>query len=166
MMRAMSELDVIMIHIRADQAAEYKRLFAERELPRWREYKARGAFLSARISRVAVDTDDRQGGIKYAVAVEVPRHAPHSEHDADPGFQEFKPTRQPPATEEPLAYRGKGAARRLTAANEWYGRARLRAPSGRAAIPPSASPCAHLARSPRRRVPNWLIWHRSGFLSG
>jgi hypothetical protein len=30
----MSELDVIVIHIRAGQAAEYERLFAERELPR------------------------------------------------------------------------------------------------------------------------------------
>ena len=29
----MSELDVIVIHIRAEQAAEYERLFAERELP-------------------------------------------------------------------------------------------------------------------------------------
>lgn len=52
-----SELDVIVIHIRADQAAEYERLFAERELPRWRDYKARGAFLSARISRVAFGTE-------------------------------------------------------------------------------------------------------------
>jgi hypothetical protein len=34
-----SELDVIVIHIRAAQAAEYERLFAERELPRWREYR-------------------------------------------------------------------------------------------------------------------------------
>jgi len=31
----MSELDVIVIHIRAAQAEEYERLFAERELPRW-----------------------------------------------------------------------------------------------------------------------------------
>ena len=30
----MSELDVIVIHIRAEQAAQYERLFAERELPR------------------------------------------------------------------------------------------------------------------------------------
>lgn len=42
----MSELDVIVIHVRADQAEEYERLFTERELPRWREYKERGAFLS------------------------------------------------------------------------------------------------------------------------
>jgi hypothetical protein len=38
MMGVMSELDVIIIHIRAEQAAEYERLFAERELPRWRGY--------------------------------------------------------------------------------------------------------------------------------
>ena len=37
MMGVMSELDVIIIHIRAEQAAEYERLFAERELPRWRD---------------------------------------------------------------------------------------------------------------------------------
>ena len=85
----MSELDVIVIHIRAEQAAEYERLFAENELPRWRDYKARGAFLSARISRVAFGTDNRQDVIKYVIAVEVPGHAAHSEHDADPGCQEF-----------------------------------------------------------------------------
>jgi hypothetical protein len=31
---AVSELDVIGIHIRAEQATEYERLVAERELPR------------------------------------------------------------------------------------------------------------------------------------
>jgi hypothetical protein len=56
----MSELDVIIIHIRAEQAAEYERLFAERELPRWREYKERGAFISARIFRAAFGTDRRE----------------------------------------------------------------------------------------------------------
>ncbi len=68
----MSELDVIVIHIRAEQAAEYERLFAERELPRWREYKERGAFISARIFRAAFGTDPRQDIAKYVIAVEVP----------------------------------------------------------------------------------------------
>ena len=85
----MSELDVIVIHIRAEQAAEYERLFAERELPRWREYKERGAFISARIFRAAFGTDPRQDIAKYVIAVEVPSHAQHSQHDADSGFQEF-----------------------------------------------------------------------------
>ena len=85
----MSELDVIVIHIRAEQAAEYERLFAERELPRWREYKERGAFISARIFRAAFGTDRRQDIAKYVIAAEVPSHAEHSQHDADPGFQEF-----------------------------------------------------------------------------
>src|SRR5262245_17914174 len=103
MMCVMSELDVIIIHIRAEQAAEYERLFAERELPRWREFKDRGAFLSARISRVAFGTDDV---VKYAIAVEVPSHAAHSEHDADPGFQEFNRLADLLQPENPLVYGG------------------------------------------------------------
>ena len=106
MMCVMSELDVIIIHIRAEQAEEYERLFAERELPRWRDYKERGAFLSARISRVAFGTDDRQDVIKYAIAVEVPGHAEHSEHDADPGFQEFNRLADLLQPEGPLVYGG------------------------------------------------------------
>ena len=106
MMGVMSELDVIIDHIRAGQAAEYERLFAERELPRWREYKARGAFLSARISRVAFGTDNRNDVIKYAIAVEVPDHAAHSEHDADPGFQEFNRLADLLQPEDPLVYGG------------------------------------------------------------
>ena len=102
----MSELDVIIIHIRAEQAAEYERLFAEHELPRWREYKARGAFLSARISRVAFGTDDRKDVVKYAIAVEVPDHTAHSEHDADPGFQEFNRLADMLQPEDPLVYGG------------------------------------------------------------
>jgi hypothetical protein len=101
-----SELDVIVIHIRADQAEEYERLFAEHELPRWRDYKARGAFLSARISRVAFGTDRRQDVVKYAIAVEVPSHAEHSEHDADPGFQEFNRLADMLQPEGPLVYGG------------------------------------------------------------
>jgi hypothetical protein len=102
----MSELDVIVIHIRADQADEYERLFAERELPRWREYKERGAFLSARISRVTFGTDDRSEVVKYAIVVEVPSHAEHSEHDADPGFQEFNRLADLLQPEGPLVYGG------------------------------------------------------------
>lgn len=101
-----SELDVIVIHIRADQAEEYERLFAERELPRWREYKARGAFISARISRAAFGTDRRQELVKYVIAVEVPSHAEHSMHDADPGFQEFNRLADVLQPEDPLVYGG------------------------------------------------------------
>jgi hypothetical protein len=102
----MSELDVIVIHIRAEQAAEYERLFAEHELPRWREYKARGAFISARISRVAFGTDGREDIAKYAIVVEVPSHAEHSAHDADPGFQEFNRLADAFQPEQPLVYGG------------------------------------------------------------
>src|SRR5262245_47245177 len=102
----MSELDVIVIHIRAEQAAEYERLFAEQELPRWREYKARGAFISARIFRAAFGTEPREDVAKYVIAVEVPGHAQHSEHDADAGLQEFNPTAEALRPEDPQLYGG------------------------------------------------------------
>jgi hypothetical protein len=102
----MSELDVIVIHIRAEQVQEYERLFAEQELPRWREYKARGAFISARISRVGFGTDRREDVAKYVIAVEVPSHAEHSQHDADPGFQEFNRLADLLQPEDPLVYGG------------------------------------------------------------
>jgi len=75
-------------------------------LPRWREYKARGVFLSARISRVAFGTDDRNDVARYVIAVEVPGHAAHSEHDADPGFREFDRLAGLLQPEDPLMYGG------------------------------------------------------------
>jgi hypothetical protein len=69
----------------AEQAAEYERLFAEREMPRWLEYKQRCTFISARIFRAAFGADRREDTAKVVIAGEVPSHAEHSQHDADPG---------------------------------------------------------------------------------
>ena len=99
----MSELDVIVIHIRAEQAAEYERLFAERELAR---VQGAGAFIGARIFRAAFGTDRHEDIAKYVIAVEVPSHAEHSEHDADPGFQEFNRLADAFQPENPLVYGG------------------------------------------------------------
>ena len=110
----MSELDVIVIHIRAEQAAEYERLFAERELPRWREYKERGAFISARISRTAFGTDQREDVAKYVIVVEVPTHAQHSRARRRPWVPGVQPSRRRVSARGPARVRRRGAARRLT----------------------------------------------------
>src|SRR5260370_8760540 len=83
----MSEVDVIVVHVRGEEAAEYERLFAERELPRWREYKERGAFISARIFRAAFGTDRRQDIAKYVIAVEVPATPSTASTTLIPGFR-------------------------------------------------------------------------------
>jgi hypothetical protein len=101
-----SELDVIVIHVRAEQAAEYEQLFAAEELPRWTEYKERGLILNARISRAEFGTDKREAIAKYTIVVELPSHAEHSAHDADPGFQEFNRRADALQPEEPLVYGG------------------------------------------------------------
>jgi hypothetical protein len=72
----------------------------------WREYKERGAFIGARIFRAAFGTDRHEDIAKYVIAVEVPSHAEHSQHDADAGFQEFNRLADAFQPEDPLVYGG------------------------------------------------------------
>ena len=51
-------------------------------------------------------TDPCQDIAKYVIAVEVPSHAQHSQHDADPGFQEFNRLADAFQPEAPLVYGG------------------------------------------------------------
>src|SRR2546430_15378149 len=85
----MSQVNVIVIHVRADQAKEYEALFEQRQLPRWRDYHARRKFLSARFFRSQFGSDEPRKVAKYVIVVEVPSMVDHSVHDADPDIQEF-----------------------------------------------------------------------------
>src|SRR5437660_12121074 len=87
----MSQVNVIVIHVRAKQAAEYEKLFVERQLPRWREYHRRGKFISARFFRSQFGSDERKAVVKYVLLVEAPSMAEHHEHPSDPDFQKCEP---------------------------------------------------------------------------
>jgi hypothetical protein len=84
----MSEMAVLVIRVREQQAADYERLFAASELPRWRDYHRRGLFKSARIFRSAFGSHEEDGIANYVIAVEMAADA-HHQHDNDPGFIEF-----------------------------------------------------------------------------
>ena len=85
----MSQVNVIVIHVNAKEADEYEKLFRERELPRWKDYQARGKFISARFFRSQFGSDQRKDVLRYVIVVEVPSMAEHHEHDQDPDFLEF-----------------------------------------------------------------------------
>ncbi|MFY9614857.1 MAG: hypothetical protein WAT58_05605 [Candidatus Dormiibacterota bacterium] len=102
----MSQLNVIVIHITADEAEEYERMFEEEELPRWRQYHADGKFLNARFYRSQFGTDERSDVVKYVIVVEVPGMAEHSAHDSDPEFQDFDRRVDRLQPEQPLVYGG------------------------------------------------------------
>jgi len=102
----MSELDVIVIHVRAEQAAEYERLFAERELPRWREYKERGRLHQRPDIPCCLRRRPASGHRQVRHRRRGPSHAEHSQHDADPGFQEFSRLADAFQPEDPLVYGG------------------------------------------------------------
>ena len=102
----MSQVNVIVIHVRANQAKEYEKLFVERELPRWKDYQAKGKFIRARFFRSQFGSDERQAVAKYVIVVEVPSMAEHHEHDADPEFQAFDKLVDKYQPEQPLVYGG------------------------------------------------------------
>jgi len=102
----MSQVNVIVVHVRADQAREYEELFVQRQLPRWRDYQARGKFLSARFFRSQFGSEEREKVLKYVIVVEVPSMAEHSEHDHDADFQEFDRLADRFQPEGPLVYGG------------------------------------------------------------
>jgi hypothetical protein len=102
----MSQVNVIVIHVRKEQAADYEKLFTERELPRWRDYQRRGKFLSARFFRSQFGSDERKDVIKYVIVVEVRSMAEHHEHDQDPEFQEFDQLADRFQPEGPLVFGG------------------------------------------------------------
>ncbi|MGH7609673.1 MAG: hypothetical protein ACREOD_07040 [Candidatus Dormibacteria bacterium] len=85
----MSQMDVIVIHIRKEQAQEYERLFEQEELVRWREYHRAGKFLNARFYRSEFGSEQSADVVRYVIVVEVPSMAEHSAHDQDPGFRDF-----------------------------------------------------------------------------
>ena len=102
----MSQLNTIVIHVRAEQAEEFERRWAEEELPRWKQFHTEGKFISARFYRSEFGTDERPEVAKYVIAVEVPDMAAHAAHDADPGFQEWDRQADRYQPEAPLVYGG------------------------------------------------------------
>lgn len=101
----MSEMAVLVIRIRADQASDYEKLFESDELGRWRDYHSRGRFKSARIFRSAFGTHEEDGIANYVIVVESEGEA-HHEHDNDPGFQKFNREADRFQAEEPFVFGG------------------------------------------------------------
>ena len=102
----MSQLNVIVLHVRAEQADEFQREWEADELPRWRRFHEEGKFLDARIYRSAYGTDERPEVVKFVIVAEVPSMEEHGAHDDDPGFQAWNRRADAYQPEEPLVYGG------------------------------------------------------------
>ena len=101
----MSEMAVLVIRIRKEQASDYEQLFAQSELPRWRDYHERGLFKRARIFRSGFGSHETEGIANYVIVVELEGEG-HHEHDNDPGFQEFNRKADAFQPEDPFVFGG------------------------------------------------------------
>ncbi len=102
----MTQMNVIVLRIRAEQAEEFERLFREEELPIWREYAAEAKFRNAVLSRVEFGTDQRDDVRLYTLVVEVPGMREHAAHDSDPRFEAFLKKARAFQPEPPLVFGG------------------------------------------------------------
>lgn len=101
----MSEMAVIVIRVRSEEADKYEKLFEGSELPRWLDYHQRGLFKSARIFRSAFGSHEQEGIANYVIVVESEGEG-HHEHDNDPGFQEFNAEADKVQAERPFVFGG------------------------------------------------------------
>jgi hypothetical protein len=101
----MSEMAVLVIRVKADQAEEFEREWAKHELPRWHDYNQRGLFIRARIFRSAFGTHEKDGLANYVIAVEMTPEG-HHEHDQDPGFKEWDHLADKYQAEGPFVFGG------------------------------------------------------------
>ena len=102
----MSQVNTIVLHVRAEQAEEFEREWAADELPRWNRFHAEGKYISARFYRSEYGSDERPEVVKYVIVVEVPGMAEHGAHDDDPGFQAWNRRADAYQPEPPLVYGG------------------------------------------------------------
>ncbi|TMF34835.1 MAG: hypothetical protein E6I27_17365 [Chloroflexi bacterium] len=95
------EYTTIVLHIAADRAGEFERLFEQDELKRWEDYTARGRFVEARLIRCRYSALQSDGIQDYVLQVVTADERAHHEHDDDPGFKEYDERAEAFQPEEP-----------------------------------------------------------------
>jgi len=83
------EYTTIVLHIAAEKAAEFERLFEQDELKRWDDYTARGRFVEARLIRCRYSALASEGIQDYVLQVVTADQRAHHEHDEDPTFKAY-----------------------------------------------------------------------------
>ncbi|TMC36168.1 MAG: hypothetical protein E6J28_10620 [Chloroflexi bacterium] len=100
------EYTTIVLHVAADKAEEFERLFEQDELKRWDDYTARGRFLEARLIRCSYSALQSDGLQDYVLQVVTADAQAHHEHDDDPGFKAYDERVEPFQPEEPTVALG------------------------------------------------------------
>jgi hypothetical protein len=101
-----SQTNAIILRIKADRTKEFEAMFEREVLPLWREFKAKGKFVSASLTPVQDGNQGKTGIKDYILHVEVPSMSEHSEFDSSPQFNRFLPKAQAIQPEEPLVWLG------------------------------------------------------------
>jgi hypothetical protein len=100
------QTNAIVVSIRAEQAEEFERLFAEEELPIWDEFHRDGTLISASLTRVAYGSQEKEGVQDYVILAVFHGMSGHTAHDRDARFNAFLPKARALQPSSPFVWGG------------------------------------------------------------
>ena len=100
------QANAIVLRVRAEDAAEFERLFHEHEFPIWEDFKTRGILVSASLTRGELGTHQTAGITNYVVTAVFHDMSGHTAHDSDPRFEAWNEMADRFQAEDPLVFGG------------------------------------------------------------
>jgi quinol monooxygenase YgiN len=97
---------VIVLNVRAEQAAEFEAGFREMELPTWEELLGRGLLRMATLTKLDISTREVEGAVQYLIACIFEDGEGHHAHDNHPRFAQWNKRADAFQIAEPFVFGG------------------------------------------------------------
>ena len=101
------QANTIVLRIRAEQAAEFEQLFADEEMPIWKDMADQGSLVQASLTRVAFGSEEEDGIQLYVIYAAFTSMAGHTAHDEDPRFKAMLTKARAFQPKSPLVFGGR-----------------------------------------------------------
>ncbi len=106
----MSQTNAIILRVRAEQTADFERLFRGEELPIWEDFAQQGKLLAGSLTRVEYGSEQerqaKKGVVEYILLAVMKDMAAHTAHDEDARFNTFLAKARKFQPEGPLVWGG------------------------------------------------------------
>lgn len=96
----------VILNVRTDRVDEFLAGFRSHEVPVWEDLHARGALLSATISRLDISSRPHTGATQFLIVAVFATGEGHHEHDSHPGFEAWNAIADQYQVGQPMAFGG------------------------------------------------------------
>ena len=96
----------VVLNVGTDRVDEFLAGFRSHEVPVWEDLRARGALLSATISRLDISSRPLSGATQFLIVAVFATGEGHHEHDSHPGFEAWNAIADQYQVGQPMAFGG------------------------------------------------------------